>query len=188
MNLTDLQAQLAQESLGVIDPIELWVKAAKPQQYEESFKASKFHELSISGQQNLKEKLSSDPTITGMQNGYRVAVGFAGILALIFIISALPLARREKKSLLQYLEAVGQGPPQLRKALKNSLSGSALLGVFIGSSCGAIGASFFLSQSAPIGTLIIIAVFTFGLSEIGSRLYLRGCFREPKLSEARDAH
>jgi hypothetical protein len=188
MNLADLQAQLAQESLGVIDPIELWISTDQRNEFEENFMASSFQSLSLQSQFKTDSNLRSDPSITGLQNGYRVAVGFAIILALIFSISALPLLLREKYGLLKFLEATGVGPKGLRTSLRHSLTGTLTIAVLLGSVTGWIGSLVFMSHTPPWNQLFAVVLSAIFLSELGSRIYLRRIFTEGFGTEVSDAN
>lgn len=181
INLEDLQSIVAPGDPGAIDPIEIWISTPNSKLYETLFKKSNLQSLSLESQRTLGNYLRRNPSNTGLESGYRVALGFAAILTLILLISALPLVRRGKRVLLFHLETQGDGPEGLRASLRKSLLTAVLASVCVGTVAGLIGSELFVAKSPPLAAILLVAASVVALSEIGSRLYLRTCFNEKSM-------
>ena len=103
-------------------------------------------------------------------------------VALLIVLSALPLLYREGRRAFFYLETVGAPPSQLRSAMRTSQRTAALTGLAIGGVLGLAIGRIFISSSIPIRNellLFILAGLTF---ELAGRVLSRTFFTEDQIA------
>ena len=181
MNLSQMQAILGQSDLGSIDPIETWIKTPDPVTYLQKLNGRGYGALTIQSRSALEKGFRANPSDVGTIAAYRVSLITALFVALLIVLSALPLLYREGRRAFFYLETAGAPPSQLRAAMRSSLRTAALTGLAIGGLLGIAIGRIFVSSSIPIHNevlLFIVAGLTF---ELAGRVLSRTFFTEDQI-------
>ena len=181
MSLNQMQSELGQSDLGSIDPIEVWVKTQHPDAYIDKLKSSGFDSLVIQSSSALQAELRANPNDSGILAAYRVALLFALFVALLVILSALPLVYREGRATLIYLESVGSTPKVLRASLRASLRAASLIGLLVGGTLGSVVGRAFISTSVPFKDEAILLLVSLVFTEIVGAVVTRRLFVEETL-------
>ena len=182
MNLNQLQAILGQSDLGSIDPIEAWVKSPDPDKFLQKLNANGFGALTIQSKGALEKEFRGNPSDVGIIAAYRVSLITALFVALLIVLSALPLLYREGRRAFFYLETVGAAPSQLRSAMRTSQRTAALTGLAIGGLLGIAIGRIFVSSSIPIRNELLIFILAGLTFELAGRVLSRTFFTEDQIA------
>lgn len=178
MSLNQMQSELGISDLGSIDPIEVWVSTPHSDQYIKRLQSGGFGGLVIQGSKALEAEYRANPRDQGILSAYTVALLFALFVALLVVVSALPLLYREGKSALFYLESVGSTPSELRKALRSTLRIGSLVGLFLGGIMGIAVSRTYISNSIPIVEQTAVLFLLFVSVEVIGWGFTQRFFRE----------
>ena len=181
MNLSQLQSILGQSDLGSIDPIEVWVKTPNPQAYLQKLQSGGFGALTIQNRSALENEFRNNPSDVGTIAAYRVSLITALFVALLVVLSALPLLHREGRRAFFYLESVGATPKQLRDSMRKSLRTATLSGLLIGAVLGIGVGRAFISSSVPLVNEALLFVVTGLIFEAAGRVLSRTFFTESQM-------
>jgi len=181
MNLSQLQAILGQSDLGSIDPIEVWVKTPNPQAYLQKLEDRGFGALTIQKRSALEKEFRNNPSDVGTIAAYRVSLITALFVALLVVLSALPLLYREGRRAFFYLESVGATPKQLRDSMRKSLRTATLSGLFIGAVLGIGVGRAFISSSVPLVNEALLFIVAGVIFEAAGRVLSRTFFTESQM-------
>jgi len=181
MNLSQLQAILGQSDLGSIDPIEVWVKTPNPQEYLQKLESRGFGALTIQNRSALEKEFRNNPSDVGTIASYRVSLVTALFVALLVVLSALPLLYREGRRAFFYLESVGATPKQLRDSMRKSLRTATLSGLLIGAVLGIGVGRAFISSSVPLVNEALLFIVAGLIFEAAGRVLSRTFFTESQM-------
>ena len=181
MNLSQMQSILGQSDLGSIDPIEVWVKTPQPKAYLQKLESAGFGSLTIQSRSALEKEFRANPSDVGTIAAYRTSLITALIVALLIVLSALPLLYREGRRAFFHLESVGATPKQLRAAMRSSLRTAALAGLAIGAVLGIVVGRIFVSSSIPYHNELLLFIVVGVTFEVAGRVLTRNLFTENQM-------
>ena len=181
MNLSQMQSILGQSDLGSIDPIEVWVKTPSPKAYLQKLESGGFGSLTIQSRSALEKEFRANPSDVGTIAAYRTSLITALFVALLIVLSALPLLYREGRRAFFHLESVGATPKQLRAAMRSSLRTAALAGLVIGAVLGIAVGRIFVSSSIPFHNELLFFILVGAAFEVAGRVLSRNFFTENQM-------
>jgi len=181
MDLPEMQDLIGAKDPGATTPIELWVSTPHPAQYMQQLQSPKFSELQSVSRVALASELRSNPSRSGLVVSYRIAFGFALLLALLVFITSLPLIYREGSLVFNYLEGNGTKPNRIKAAIRIPAILAIICGEIIGGGIG-VGISLrYISSSIPVFNLLIINLAFLAVSTAASLALTSRYFREENL-------
>ena len=181
MELGVMQAEIAKNDLGAIDPIELWIKSQHPDAYVKKLSSTSYQGVTVENRLTLERSAGSDPTSVGLLTSYRIALGFAMLITLLIALGALPELYKEGRGVLTHLEVVGYRPRVLRRTVRASWRTAILAGVVVGLLLGAITSRIFISSSLPFLQEVVVLLGAYLFVELAGALLTRPFFKERAL-------
>jgi len=129
----------------------------------------------------LEKEFRNNPSDVGTIAAYRVSLITALFVALLVVLSALPLLYREGRRAFFYLESVGATPKQLRDSMRKSLRTATLSGLFIGAVLGIGVGRAFISSSVPLVNEALLFIVAGLIFEAAGRVLSRTFFTESQM-------
>ena len=181
MELGAMQAEIAKNDLGAIDPIELWIKSQHPDAYVKKLSSTPYQGMTVKNRLTIERMAASDPNSVGLLASYRIALGLAMLIALLIALGALPGLYKEGREVLTHLEVVGYGPRVLRRAVRATWRTAILAGIAVGTLLGAITSRIFISSSLPFLQEVRVLLGAYLLVELAGAILIRPFFKERAL-------